>query len=185
MIKLLIAITISSLVLVTRGDNNFGIRRKTRQETAKWYNDGWHGYPTYSPSSSSSIETTTDELQSHSQSSATTKTEWPTYSPSNPPQYPSYSPTSHYPTYSPSSITTHDNLSSGSRSSDTPSYSPTTHDDPSHDPISDTPTYSPTANESSPSSTTSQKTQDPITETPTYSPTMDEGPTVKHQLFLQ
>jgi len=172
--KLLIAITISSLVLVTRGDNNNnGIRRKTRQETAKWYNDGWHGYPTYSPSSSSSIETTTDELQSHSQSSATTKTtEWPTYSPSNPPQYPSYSPISHYPTYSPSSITTHDKLQSVS--SDTPSYSPTTHDDPpSHDPISDTPTYSPTANESSPSSTTSQKTQVPMTGTPSYSPTTE------------
>lgn len=180
MIKLLIiAIAISSLVSVTRGDNNNSIRRhrrKTRQETARWYNDGWHSssWPTYSPSLSSSIETTTDDLQSHSQSSATTKTEWPTYSPSNPPQYPSYSPTSHYPTYSPSSITTHDNLISTS-DSDTPSYSPTTHDDPpSRDPISDTPTYSPTANESSPSSTTSQKTQDPITETPSYSPTMDD-----------
>ena len=178
MIKLLIAITISSLVLVTRGDNNNGVLRKTRQEPARWYNDGWHSsaWPTYSPSSSSSVETTTDELQSHSQSSAITKTtEWPTYSPSNPPQYPSYSPTSHYPTYSPSSITTHDKLQSVS-SSDTPSYSPTTHDDlPSRDPISDTPTYSPTANEYS--STEAGKTQDPITETPSYSPTMDEVPT--------
>jgi len=178
MIKLLIIAIAITIAIAQDVINSNGIRRhhrKTRQETARWYNDGWHtdGYPTYSPSSSSSVETTTDDLQS--QSSATTKTtEWPTYSPSNPPQYPSYSPTSHYPTYSPSLITTHDKLQSVS--SDTPSYSPTTYDDPPSrgDPISDTPTYSPTANESSPSSTTSQKTQDPITETPSYSPTMNE-----------
>jgi len=178
MIKLLIAITISLLVLVTRGDNNNGIRRhhrKARQETGRWYTDGHSSpWPTYSPSSSSSVETTTDELQSHSQSSATTTktTEWPTYSPSNPPQYPSYSPNSHYPTYSPSSITTHDKLQSVS--SDTPSYSPTTHDDPpSRDPISDTPTYSPTASEYSHPTEEETKTQDPITETPSCSPTTE------------
>ena len=174
MIKLLIIATAITIVIAQDDNNNNSIRhhRKTRQETGRWYNDGWHSssWPTYSPSSSSSIETTTDELQSHSQpQSATTKTEWPTYSPSNPPQYPSYSPTSHYPTYSPSSITTHDNLIS---SSNTPSYSPTAHNDlPSHDPISDTPTYSPTANEYTPS--LGVKTQDPITETPSYSPTTE------------
>ena len=184
MIKLLIIAIAITIVIAQDDINSNGIRRhhrKTRQETARWYNDGWHddGYPTYSPSSLSSIETTTDELQSHSQSSATTKTEWPTYSPSNPPQYPSYSPTSHYPTYSPSSITTHDNIQSTS-GSDTPSYSPTTHDDmPSRDPISDTPTYSPTANEYTYPNEEVAKTQDPMTETPSYSPTMDNKvPTV-------
>ena len=71
MIKLLIIAIAITIVIAQDDINSNGIRRhhrKTRQETARWYNDGWHSspWPTYSPSSSSYIKRQADIYERHS-----------------------------------------------------------------------------------------------------------------------